>query len=74
MPPIPFGHNAMPIAYMSLLIAGDELADRFAWYFDKKIGTLISKANLEDRVYISQQKVNSANKLFMDTESIIDCI
>ena len=48
--------------------------DQFASYFDEKIKAIINTPCIDDSVYNGRKKVESLYKIFMDQESIRDCV
>ena len=50
------------------------MPETFAKFFHEKIKTLSGGINIEEGVYNGVKKVNPENKMFMDRNSIRDCI
>ena len=44
----------------------DELADKFAEFFDTKIKNLSGQATIDPSIYNGKKKINCENKMFMD--------
>jgi hypothetical protein len=50
------------------------LSDSFAAYFDKKIKDMLVQVNIENDAYNGKRLINAENKMFMDSDSIKECI
>ena len=55
-------------------IDDDELADKVAEYFNSKIVNLTSEAVIDEEIYNGTSKVNCESSMFMDPQSIKECI
>jgi hypothetical protein len=51
-------------------ISSDNLPGRFVELFDEKIKTILSKVEVDNEVYSGTKKVTSAEKMFMDANSV----
>ena len=52
----------------------EELADKFATFFSNKIDKILETVEIDDQVYNGERKVNCEAKMFMDPDSIRECI
>ncbi len=55
-------------------IGPDQLADKFALFFDNKIRSLLSQVKIEESVYNGSRKIEADNCMFMDPVSVKECI
>ena len=55
-------------------IEEEKLADKFAEYFDAKIRNLSEQATIDPSIYNGRKKINGVNKMFMDEDSVRECI
>jgi hypothetical protein len=52
----------------------DQVAERFANFFDTKIKNTINSTEVDDEVYNGSNKAKSEAKFFMDPLSVKECI
>ena len=52
------------------LIEKNDLAENFAYFFDKKIQDLLLDTNINQGVYNGTQKVQTVESMFMDPTSV----
>ena len=69
-------HGSLPT---TMLEGGEEileenLSDRFACYFDKKIKNVVSQIELDENVFNGNKKLECQDLNFMDTPAILSCI
>ena len=55
-------------------IENEQVAERFANYFDTKIKNFLQQTSINDNVYNGARKVIAEEKIFMDPTSVRECI
>ena len=55
-------------------VKSDEISERFAEFFEKKVGDIVSKTVVNPRVYNGHQKIHAESSMFMSRGPILDCI
>ena len=55
-------------------IEGKNACNEFAKFFDDKVKNIVETAMVDENIYNGVQKVQANNKMFMDEQSVRECI
>ena len=55
-------------------VAGNEVAEAFAQFFEKKVKNIVDSSQIDENVYNGRQKMVTTGGDFMTTTDILECV